>query len=79
VCNFNGTVDGGNSLDISFVTGTGTNCGTGTDTIAGPYDNITAVDLFHIGAPLTLPAGEALCLTNSGTTAFTGVVIYAVY
>jgi hypothetical protein len=79
VCNFSATVDAGGSLDVTFVYGTGTNCGTGTTTLAGPYDQITALDLWSKDAPLTVPDGNALCLTNSAGTAFTGVIVYAQY
>lgn len=77
ICNFNGTVDAGGALDLTIVRGTGANCAVGTTTIAGPYDQITALDLFSRGAPLTVAAGSAVCLTNSAATAFTGVVMYA--
>jgi hypothetical protein len=79
VCSFSATTAGMVSLDVSFVRGTGTNCGTGTATIAGIYSTITALDLFSKDAPLTVTQGNALCLTNSAATAFTGVVIYAKY
>jgi hypothetical protein len=78
VCNFTVSVDTGGALDVSFVYGTGADCGTGTTTIAGPYDQITSFGpTFTAQAPLTIPAGNALCLTNSAATALTGVVIYA--
>ena len=80
VCNFTASVDAGAALDVSFVYGTGANCATGTTTIAGPFDQITSFGpTFSQGAPLTIPVGNALCLTNSAATAFTGVVIYAKY
>lgn len=80
VCNFTVAVDAGGLIDMSFVYGTGVACGTGTTTIAGPYDQITYFGpTFSQGAPLTIPAGNALCLTNSAATAITGVVIYAKY
>lgn len=77
ICNINGTPDAATPLDVSIVYGTGTNCGTGTTTIAGPYDQITAMSLFTKSEPLTIPVGNAVCLTNSAATAFTGSVIYA--
>jgi hypothetical protein len=78
VCSFIATTAAMVPLDVSFVRGTGTNCGTGTATVA-TLSSITAVDLFAQAAPLTVTAGNALCLTNSATTAFTGVVIFAKY
>lgn len=80
VCSFTVAVDAGGLIDMSFVYGTGVACGTGTTTIAGPYDQITYFGpTFSQEAPLTIPAGNALCLTNSAATAVTGVVIYAKY
>lgn len=80
VCGFTVGVDAGGAIDMSFVYGTGANCGTGTTTLAGPFDQITAFGpTFSQGAPLTVPEGNALCLTNSAATAVTGVVIYAKY
>lgn len=77
ICNFTGSVDAGGMLDVTIVRGTGTNCGTGTATVAGPYDQVTFLNLFSPGAPLTVAAGNAVCLTNSAATALTGAVIYA--
>jgi len=79
VCSFSATTAAAAALDVSFVNGTGANCGTGTATLAGTYSAITALDLFSKDAPLTVPSGNALCLTNSAATALTGVVIFAKY
>lgn len=69
-------VDGTATLTWKY--GTGTNCGTGTTTLTGPY-NLTAQSGFSEGngaAPVMIvPAGKALCLTNSAAVQATGSVV----
>ena len=62
----------------SLVSGTGSNCGTGTATQAGPYQTVQSAVLdFSALTPLVLPAGAAFCI-NQGTAVTTGgVVLYA--
>lgn len=70
-------VDGTGTVTWKY--GTGTNCGTGTTTLEGPY-NLTAQNGWvegNGGAPVMIvPAGKALCLTTSaGTTQYTGKLL----
>jgi len=79
ICNLVGTTDAGAPLNISITYGTGVNCASGTTTLAGSFDLVTALDLFSAAAPLTVPAAQAACLNLSAATAFEGTVIYAQY
>lgn len=65
-----------------FVTGTGTNCGTGTTSLTGTIAIPTGT-IFSLAEGLTnftSPALGAVCLTSGGTGPnFQGFVIYTVY
>lgn len=60
----------GGTVNVTFKYGTGTNCGTGTTTLAGPYP-LTAQAGFSqgsgTGAVMIVPAGKALCITTDAS------------
>lgn len=65
---------------VSIDVGTGTNCGTGTATIWGPYpSNTTGFSLDFDESPLTVPAGDAVCLNFGATVTAGGGAAYAQY
>lgn len=63
---------------VSITAGTGVNCGTGTDTIAGPYQ-ATQSFVFDFTAltPLILPVGAAMCINQGSAITGGGVVLWA--
>lgn len=65
---------------IKFVYGTGTACGTGTTDLTGAY-NLTANGYVAVGsglgAVLSVPKGNALCITTTGAVQRSGSVSYA--
>ena len=77
LCHFSVSVSAATNLTIQA--GTGTNCGTGTINLAGPYQNVlTAVLDFGYWAALNATAvNQDVCVNVSGATTVGGVVIYA--
>lgn len=69
----------GGTGNITFVYGTGTNCGTGTTSLTGAY-NLTAqagiAKGSGIGPVLVVPSGNALCVTTSAAVQMSGSVSY---
>jgi hypothetical protein len=69
----------GGTGNITFVYGTGVNCGTGTTSLTGPY-NLTAQAGISkgsgIGTILKVPSGNALCVTTSAAVQMSGSVSY---
>jgi hypothetical protein len=64
---------------VSIDVGTGTNCGTGTTTLWGPYPtNTTGFTEDFLGV-LLVPAGDAVCLNFGSTVTAGGGVSYAQY
>jgi hypothetical protein len=57
---------------IKLVTGTGTNCGTGTADLTGPFQGATGLVL----GPFMIPKGKALCINFSATVTAGGSVVY---
>jgi len=57
----------GGTVNVTFKYGTGSNCGTGTTTLNGPWP-LTAQAGFSkgsgLGAVMIVPAGQALCITT---------------
>lgn len=77
VCGF--VLTGGGATSVRFVRGTGANCGTGTTNVSGPMelgDNTVIPYGGGEGAVFILPAGQALCLTNSAAIQVSGIVSY---
>jgi hypothetical protein len=75
----------GNATPVTakFVYGTGSNCGTGTTDLTGPFTSGTVAGAVvpillaqSITAWFRTAAGTALCLTSTGTAGLTGVVSY---
>lgn len=56
---------------IQFVTGTGTNCGTGQAAVSAPFGTIANQPYTYVPAmtAMTVPVSQALCLTTTGLTA----------
>jgi hypothetical protein len=72
----------GGTGNITFVYGTGTNCGTGTTPLSGAFPLIANSGLTlgsGLGAVLMVPAGQALCVTTSAAVQMSGMVTYAQY
>lgn len=68
------------TLNATLVYGTGTNCGTGTTSLTGPYPLIAQAGLAKgngVGVVLVVPASNALCITASGASQISGSVSYA--
>ncbi len=65
--------------NITFVYGTGSNCGTGTTSITGAYPLIANAGLSigsGLGPVFVVPAGNALCVTTSAAVQMSGHVAY---
>lgn len=68
--------------NITFVYGTGTNCGTGTTSLTGAYNLTAQAGIAKgngLGAVLVVPASNALCVTTSAAVQMSGSVAYAQY
>jgi hypothetical protein len=64
------TLLAGGTVNVTFKYGTGTNCGTGTTTLDGPWP-LTAQSGFAEGSGngpvMIVPAGQALCVTTDAS------------
>lgn len=72
----------GGSGSITFVYGTGTNCGTGTTSLTGAYPLTAQAGIAKgsgLGPVLIVPAGNALCVTTSAAVQMSGSVSYTQY
>jgi hypothetical protein len=69
------------TTNATFVYGTGTNCGTGTTSLTGAYKLTAQVGLTMAGGMpvFVVPAGQALCVTNSAAVAIDGHITYTQY
>lgn len=66
------------AVNISFVRGTGSNCGTGTAAIGGVYQVISSIALdFGPAMALTTAAGDAVCMVLGSAVSTTGTLVYA--
>lgn len=67
-------------VQLKFVQGTGTNCGTGEVTLVdviNPFSLVNRpVDSEVLDKPIIAPASKALCLDSSAAATITGFVIY---
>jgi hypothetical protein len=73
------SVIAGGTGNLTFVYGTGTNCGTGTTSLTGAYPLIANAGLSigsGLGPVLVVPAGNALCVTTSAAVQMSGHVAY---
>lgn len=69
----------GGTGNITFVYGTGSNCGTGTTSLTGAYPLTAQAGIAKgsgIGTILKVPAGNALCVTTSAAVQMSGSVSY---
>jgi len=69
----------GGTGNITFVYGTGSNCGTGTTSLTGAYNLTAQAGIAKgngVGAVLVVPAGNALCVTTSAAVQMSGSVSY---
>lgn len=60
----------GGTVNVTFKYGTGTNCGTGTTTLSGPWPWTAQVGFTQgagTGAVMIVPAGKALCITTDAS------------
>ncbi len=65
---------------LKLVYGTGTACGTGTTDLTGTYTLATSTVFTKgngVGSILTVPPGNALCITSGGSVAAQGSLSYA--
>lgn len=64
---------------VTFVYGTGTNCGTGTTSLGGVFSLLSQTG-FAIGngsgIVLSVPTGNALCLTTSAPVQLSGFMMF---
>lgn len=70
----------GGTGNVTFVYGTGTNCGTGTTALTGAYPLVANAGLTKgggLGPVLVVPASNALCVTSSAAVQMSGSVAYA--
>ena len=68
------------TTSVTLKYGTGTNCGTGTQSLTGAYALIAQAGLAKasgLGPVLFVPAGNALCITNSAAIQISGSLSYA--
>jgi hypothetical protein len=69
----------GGTGNITFVYGTGTNCGTGTTALTGAYPLTAQAGIAKgngLGPVLTVPISNALCVTTSAAVQMSGSVAY---
>ncbi len=60
----------GGTVNVTLKYGTGTNCGTGTTTLEGPYPLIAQTGWTEqggVGPVLIVPSGQALCVTTDAS------------
>lgn len=68
----------GGTGNITFVYGTGSNCGTGTTSLTGAFPLVANAGLtIGGGVVLMVPSGQALCVTTSAAVQMSGFVTYA--
>lgn len=71
---------GGGAGNATLVYGTGSNCGTGTTSLTGPYALVAQTVITKgsgLGPIFVVPAGNALCLTTSAAVQMSGSVSYS--
>lgn len=76
------TVVAGGTGNITFVYGTGSNCGTGTTSLSGAIPLVANVGFTMgagLGPVLIVPASQALCITTSAAVQMSGWITYAQY
>lgn len=69
----------GGTTNVTLVYGTGANCGTGTTSLTGAYPLTAQAGIAKgsgVGPVLVVPAGNALCVTNSAAQQVSGSVSY---
>jgi hypothetical protein len=69
----------GGTGNITFVYGTGSNCGTGTTSLTGAYNLTAQAGIAKgngLGAVLVVPASNALCVTTSAAVQMSGSIAY---
>lgn len=65
------------AVNVSFVAGTGSNCGTGTANLSGAFQNLVTFSLTPgPAAGFTAGAGNSVCLVLSGAATVGGVVTW---
>ena len=62
---------------VSITAGTGTNCGTSTTTLWGPYPSNTTAFTQDLAGSILVPAGDAVCLNFGSTVTAGGGVSYS--
>lgn len=67
------------NTNIQFDYGTGTNCGTGTTHLTGVYSSVATLSEPENNAYWVLPAGKALCISQSASSTTGGTISYAQY
>lgn len=70
----------GGTGNFTLVYGTGTNCGTGTTSLTGPYPLTAQAGISKgdgMGIVILVPQGNALCATTSAAVQMSGAVSYA--
>lgn len=70
------------TTNVTLVYGTGTNCGTGTTSLTGAIPLVANAGLSigsGLGGVIVVPAGQALCITNSAGVQISGMLSYSQY
>ena len=76
VCHLSISSSAATNFTIQY--GTGSACGTGTNSLSGAYNNVTTLALDFAGT-LRTPASQALCIVSSASVTAGGVVTYALF
>lgn len=67
----------GGTVNVTFKYGTGSNCGTGTTTLDGPWPVIAQAGFSEAGSPvMVVPSGQALCVTTDASVSGGVKLIY---
>lgn len=74
ICHLSFSMD--TAVNVKLTRGTGTDCGTGTADITGPYQNVLALSLDRDISPIAGAASGAICLNTSGASTVGGIVLY---
>lgn len=74
ICHISISANTATNLTLQY--GTGSNCATGTTSLSGAYNNVTALALDLFGT-LRVPASQALCINSSASITAGGLITYA--
>lgn len=70
------SISANTATNFTLQTGTGSNCGSGTASLSGAYNNVTTLAL-DLAGTLRTPASQELCINSSASITAGGLVTYA--